>query len=643
MVSGQGRARERMSRKRKNKTTHTGKEAGLLFLSVAGVIMTALLSMLLFILAGNFSGGMRTLSYGLGFTLITYAGLSVFQAWRLERQRLASLRENLRELEAARRQAENASQEKSRLLAAITHELRTPMNGVIGMACLLRDTPLTAEQESYVKAVETSGRALLSIIDELLDASRLEAGEFALEHAPFDLAKMVEETCELLSPRAHARDIDLVSFIDPALNGRVKGDAARIRQVLINLAGNAIKFTDRGGVYIRVTPDEGRADHVLFEIIDTGIGIREDEQARIFEPYKQAGSAGARRRGGTGLGLTISRRLARRMGGELMLKSAPGEGSVFSFSLPLPPHGAEKENEAKAQDGGRSLEGLKIILAIPDSPRRRALAEYVHAYGGKAHMAADAERLKKELRELARGGAGELICDAVFASVLRQAMAEGLPDEALGRVWLLLRPEERRQLAELMDGGLGGFLLTPLRRGTFVFQIVEQRIDARLDHSVKTLRRAAGPRAGLAGGGDKPLALLVEDNPVNAMLARAMLAKAGFDLEHAADGVQAVEFMRKALEGGKEAPPMPELILMDVHMPRMDGLETAQRIRAMEARAGGGRTPILALTASSGRDERDRCLAAGMDGFLSKPFDLPGLTEAIGKVLNPGERVRGGG
>ncbi len=632
-------ARGRMSKPKDINASDARKETGLLFLSVAGVIMAALLSMLLFILAGNFSGGARTLTYGLGFTLITYAGLSIFQAWRMERRRLSSLRENLDALERARQQAENASQEKSRLLAAITHELRTPMNGVIGMACLLRDTPLTAEQQSYVKAIETSGRSLLSIIDELLDASRLEAGEFELEHAPFGLAMMVEETCELLSPRAHAKDIDLVSFIDPALEGRFEGDAARIRQVLINLAGNAIKFTDEGGVQIRVTPDKAREGHVLFEIIDTGIGIRAEEQASVFEPYKQAESAGARRKGGTGLGLTISRRLTRRMGGDLALKSAPGEGSVFSFSLPLPRAGDENdaEHDGAALRGRRDLKGLEIILAIPDSPRRKVMEDYARAYGGRTRTAASTGALRAELERLARGGEGEIICDAVFASVLQDAVTAERASTALSRVWLLLKPEERKRLAGLMDSRLGGFLLTPLRRKTFVFQIVERRMDARLDRSVKALRRtASGARAGLDGKGKRPLALLVEDNQINAMLARAMLNKAGYDLEHATDGVQALEHMRRALQGGKDAPARPQLVLMDVHMPKMDGLETTQRIRDMEARMGGGHTPILALTASSGRDERERCLAAGMDAFLSKPFDLPDLTEAIGKALERG-------
>ncbi len=576
--------------------------------------------------------GARGLFAGLAPFLALYAGLSLLQAWRTERRRISALRRNMAGLERARRQAEHALQEKSRLLAVITHELRTPMNGVIGMAGLLRETPLTAEQESYVKAIESSGRSLLSIIDELLDASRLEAGEFEIARAPFDLTAMVEETAELLSPRAHARNIDLVCFIDPALDGAFIGDEARIRQVLANLAGNAIKFTDEGGVCLRVVPDKAAPGAVLFEIIDTGIGISARDQREIFRPYRQASGAGARRRGGTGLGLSISQRLVERMGGELKVESAPGEGARFFFSLPLPRReGAEPD----APPAPRGLDGLEIWLAIPEGPRRRVLADYVRAYGGRPCVISSAGELEEWLLRREAEDDSELICDASFADVLCRAASGGGGRTAQERVWLLLRPEERRAMTELMEGALAGFLLTPLRRRTFVFQIVERRLDARLERSARNLRRAlAATRATHEGPRERPLALLAEDNEVNVMLARAMLEKAGYAMSRVPDGAGALEWMRRAYEGGEDAPPVPALVLMDVHMPVMDGLEAAQRIRALERKGGFSPVPILALTASSGRGERDRCLAAGMDGFLAKPFDLPALEEAVAKVLD---------
>jgi len=592
-------------------------------LSVIGVALAAFVSVVLLVQASGLQGGLRKVFILFAVLLMGYAALALVQAWRLARRRMAGMRETLRELERARNRAEEASQEKSRLLAAITHELRTPMNGVIGMAGLLRDTPLTKEQASYVRAIESSGRALLSIIDELLDSSRLEAGEFEIEQAPFDLARMVEETAELLSPRAHARDIDLACFIDPALPDMVAADAARIRQVLLNLAGNAIKFTDEGGVYIKVSAaGEGR---VLFEVMDTGIGIAQDEQQRIFHPYQQAGDK-SRRAKGTGLGLTISKRLVERMGGKLELTSAQGKGSVFSFTLPLQ---AVREGQEKA--ARPSLCGAKIVLAAPSTPRRCALEDYIEATGGRVCLVKDEKALRQALR--APGGEEQIICDATFAPVLRQLLREGLPARTGGRLWLLLRPEDRRQMKDLMDSGQIGFLLSPLRRSTFFCQIVERRMEDTLARSVKQLRASLQKARAADTGRARPLALLAEDNAINAMLARAMLDKAGFELVHVENGAQALDYMAKVLAGGEDAPRRPDLVLMDVHMPRMDGLETTQRIRALQERAGAPPVPILALTASSGKDERDRCLAAGMDGFLSKPFDLPDLTEAIGKVL----------
>jgi len=613
-------------RKNEKFLSQEGWMSSLFGLSVIGVALASFVSLILLSQTDVLQGGLRKVFILFAVLLMGYAVLALVQAWRLARQRMASMRETLAELKKARNRAEEASQEKSRLLATITHELRTPMNGVIGMAALLRDTPLSEEQTTYVRAIERSGRALLSIIDELLDSSRLEAGEFEIAHAPFELARMVEETAELLSPRAHAKDIDMACFIDPALPDMVSGDAARIRQVLINLAGNAIKFTDEGGVLIRVTA--AGPERVRFEVADSGAGIARDEQERIFRPYQQAGDA-SRRKGGTGLGLTISARLVERMGGKLELSSERGKGATFGFALPL-----ETARRKDAQEAARpSLGGAKILLAVSEGPKRRALEDYIMESGGKFGILHGPAELERALRELDGKEGTEIICDAGFAPILRKALERGLPAGARSRLWLLLRPEERRRMKDLMEADLAGFLLSPLRRATFFYQLVERRLEERLERSAKTLRESLKPGRSRQGRGPLPLALLVEDNAINAMLARAMLKKAGFALTHVENGAAALDYMSQALEAGGKAPAMPKLILMDVHMPKMDGLETTQRIRAVEKRAGGGHIPILALTASAGKDERDRCLAAGMDGFLGKPFDLADLTEAIGKVV----------
>ena len=621
-----------MSETGRDKNRADSHTTGLFGLSVIGVAIASVVSVLLFMQAGTMDGGTRRLAVLASIFLFAYAAMALAQARRLTRQRFAAQQRALEELESARQRAEEANQEKSRLLATITHELRTPMNGVIGMAALLRDTELTPEQENYVKAIEASGRSLLSIIDELLNATRPEAGGFDIVPAPFDLTRTVEKACELLSPRAHAKNIEIACYIDPKLTGRFWGDAARLRQILINLAGNAIKFTDSGGVLVRVTPDSETAGKVRFEVVDSGIGISEEDQETIFEPYRQVAAAGERRKGGTGLGLAISRRLVERMGGDLRVRSSPGEGSTFHFTLPLPKESDDSRDQAVGQG---NLQDAKIGLAVPAGPTRQALADYIAAFGGHTwNIASDAE-LKAELTRLARGGEGEIICDESFGESLKE-VADALGHESgLKRVWLLLRPEDRRRLRFLMEGGVAGFLLRPLRRDTFLFRFVERRADETVSTSVAELRKAlAAGRETTGGSGSRPVALLVEDNAINAMLASAILGKTGYEVIRATTGEAALEHMRKVCAGGEQAPARPRLILMDVHMPQMDGPEATRRIRALEAELGCERTPILALTASAGNQERERCLVAGMDGFLAKPFDKPDLVEAIGKLLD---------
>ncbi len=553
---------------------------------------------------------------GFGAIFLTWSG------WRTARRRMHQMRRALRDLEHARQEAERANREKDRLLATITHELRTPMNGVIGMADLLMDTPLSEEQKSYVQAISVSGRTLLSMIDELLEAARMEAGRMSVARAPFDPVSVVEEVCELLAPRAHGKGIDLACYVDPALSGRRIGDAARIRQVLLNLTGNAIKFTDAGGVCVRVFPETPEV--LRFEIHDTGIGISRKERKIIFEPFRQAEGAGGRGRNGSGLGLAISRGLVERMGGRLRVDSRPGRGSVFHFSLPLPAVQPDAGGDRDMPDLG----GLPVHLAIPASPRRDALEKYVEAFGGRP-MVMSPERL---MQVLTGNGdfKGEIICDAAHADILRRHVPEasgGLP-----RIWLLLKPEERRMLADLMTTGtLAGFLLSPLRRKTFIAQFVERSLDSRLDRSVNGLRKMLGSRVHPEKDeAEAPFVLLVEDNDINALLAERMLERTGCRVLRLKDGVEAVAYMENAVAGRDTRP---DVILMDVHMPGMDGLEAVQRIRTLETRRRSERTPVLALTASPGEDERARCLAAGMDGFIIKPFDAEELAGAMDRVM----------
>ncbi len=604
---------------------------------LAGMAFTAMLAIVLFsvmlLMQADVRNAFRDILHPLflisgmlfcfGVVLLTWSG------WRMARRRMHRMRRTLRALERARREAETANREKDRLLATITHELRTPMNGVIGMAELLMDTPLTEEQRSYVQAISVSGRTLLSMIDELLEAARLEAGRVSVVRAPFDPVAVVEEVCELLAPRAHGKGIDLACYVDPAISGKRLGDAARIRQVLLNLTGNAVKFTDSGGVYVRVLPGEGGA--LRFEVRDTGVGISRKDRKIIFEPFRQAGGGDAR--GGSGLGLAISRSLVERMGGRLQVESEPGRGSVFHFALPLPP--------ADCADGGRAnmpdLYGTPVHLVIPASPRREALQDYVRAFGGRPIPMA-ASQLFRILAGEERFE-GEIICDATYAEELRRLASDAETSAMLSRIWLLLKPEERRSLSDLMaEGRLAGFLLSPLRRKTFIVQFVERSFDSRLDRSVHGLRKVLDAREAAAGRERAgPYVLLVEDNDINALLAERLLQRNGYRVRRLKDGAEAVAWMEGAANGGKA---QPSLILMDVHMPGMDGLEAVQRIRTLETRRKMRRTPVLALTASPGEEEHARCLAAGMDGFITKPFDAEELAAAMNRIMARGSIAR---
>ena len=486
---------------------------------------------------------------------------------------------------------------KMRFLATMSHEMRTPLNGVLGMTGLLLDTDLSPNQRSYAEAIRESGAALLALINDILDYSKLNAGKLDLEASPFDPFALIQSVTELLSPRAADKGIEIASFVDPATPRRLLGDEARLRQVLINLAGNGVKFTDRGGVAIeaKTAPDGDDKVVLTVSIRDTGIGIPADAQARIFEEFAQADSHAERRSQGTGLGLAIARKLVRAMGGDIELESAPGEGSIFSFTVAL---------EARADAAPLPvIDTPPVVLATRSATLQRILGRQLEAFGAKSvRIVSNASEALSTLEETSNA---LLLCDLAIIDAGGEALAG-----AARRSIALVAANERGALDRLRGAGFDGYLVKPIRQSTLMRELARSQPsafapppspDETTSKTVSLPERAAGERLRI---------LLAEDNQINAVLATALIKRAGHSVDVATNGVQAVEAVKS---GGYD------LVLMDVHMPEMDGIEATRHIRELEG--APAKTPIVALTANAMASDRRKCVAAGMDDFLTKPFE----------------------
>jgi len=537
-------------------------------------------------------------------------------------ERTAELVSLNRQLAEATEQAQAASRLKSEFLANMSHEIRTPMNAIIGLCNVLLRTGLHPRQYEYAGNIKDSAHALLTVINDILDFSKIEAGRLDLEIVDFDLVKVVEGACELLATSARAKQLSLMAYIDPNLPQQLRGDPERLRQVLLNLASNAIKFSERGAVVVRAELQsiESSTVQVRFSVIDHGIGLTPSEQERLFRPFVQADGSISRRFGGSGLGLSISKRIVDLMKGEIGIDSAPGSGSTFWFRVPF-----ERRSERPILSSRTDLRAVRVLVVDDEPHARTILRDYILSWGMQDGVAVSARDALKALRQAYVDGAPYKIAiiDFVMPNTNGVELSkEILSDPAISNTQLvLLTAFDGPGLGlQAMDLGFKAYLTKPVRQS----QLLECIINV-LSGGQAMGRSAADAKLVVAESKARrnEIVLVAEDYAINQQVAQLYLEELGFASRVVSDGASAVD---------AAATNTYALILMDCQMPGMDGYAATAAIRAAEA-ALGRHTPIVAMTAHAMGGDRERCLAAGMDDYISKPVDPEDMKRVLGRWL----------